>query len=773
MSAPNSLVSPDKFQGLCQPERFRYTIKVNNNSNPQLITILSRLNQIGASINHSESGDLSNLDETLSLIVESASEVVLGSSAVIYTYDSQRRTFDISSRVASEKHDISRLDDAPRTDGMGASAVLQKSRILSYEMSDSEINPARVDQGAKAVACYPLMVANEILGALYVYLHEPRTFNDLELLMLDNFVNLTAMTLSTAQRITQAQQEQSRKERELRRIRRAGRLISSHTSFNDTLDMILRMALEVTEARYGIFRLVNKNGTHLDTRAFVGDGQRRPATESLPIDECSITGTVAVRREPLIVEDVSEEPWNRIYYPFDRKLVMRSELAVPLIGASGRLEGVLNLESPRVNAFSKQDRYIMQILATQAVAAIQEVRLLNMLQEITTLLLTQPLQAVHQNLVDKACDLLNVPCALLWLRDEDHFVVQATSIPDLLGWRINFSSSHTGKALIANQPTIAIGAPDDLPENLISAQEYGLALIAPLFAPDESQETQNPIGVFSVYYPYDESQDIEQADWDKNVLDILAQYASLAIQNAEHQAAVRQAQERHTMTEAFAAIGDIASNLLHQLNNKIGTIPVRIEGIQDKSSETLRGDSYLNSNLNEIQRSATDAIQVVRENLFLLRPINFSEVAPKDTVRSALETYPLPSKVRIFHQNLGNLPKVLACPQRLPLVFVNLFDNAVRVMQGQGEIFISGIGLEDKVEIRVKDSGPGIPPDLHDQIFEFNYSTQSQEHSGNLGFGLWWVKTLMARFGGSIQVESDGHSGTTFILVLPIAGAAA
>jgi signal transduction histidine kinase/putative methionine-R-sulfoxide reductase with GAF domain len=615
------------------------------------------------------------------------------------------------------------------------------------------------------------MVADEILGALYVYLHEPRSFSELELLMLDNFVNLTAMTLSTAQRIRMAQQEQSRKERELRRIRRAGRLISSHTSFSDTLDTILQMALEVTNAHYGIFRLVNKNGTHLDTHAFVGKRQGRPATESLPINEDSITGTVAVHREPLVVPDVTEEPWNRIYYPFDRELVMRSELAVPLIGASRRLEGVLNLESPQVNAFSKQDRYIMQILATQAVAALQEVRLLNMMQEITNLLLTQPLQIVHQNLVEKACDLLNVPCSILWLCEDDQLVVQATSRPEIQGWRIGLRSSFTGKIMLSGQTSIDQDAHDDLPENIVSTQECGHALIAPLFAPGEGSNTQTPIGALSIYYASDELQDFEQTDWDKNVLNILAHYATLAIQSAERQEAIRQAQERHTVTEAFAAVGDIASNLLHQLNNKIGTIPVRVEGIQDKCADTLESDHYLNSNLAEIQRSSTDAIQVVRENLFLLRPIKFSSVAPKNAVVAAMEPASVPADVRIFIQNLGELPAVHACPQRLPLVFVNLFDNAVRVMQGQGEIFISGTQNEDKVEIRVRDTGPGIHPDLHERIFEFNYSTQSPEKSGNLGFGLWWVKTLMARFGGSISVESDGHSGTTFILVLPVAEA--
>ena len=124
---------------------------MNTLTQPHLYTILSRLNQIGAAINHCESGDLSNLGDTLHLIVESASEVVPGSSAVIYTYDEKRKAFNIESRVASERHDNSRPDDAPRSDGMGARAIATKMRILSYEMPDSEINPAKADQGAKAV----------------------------------------------------------------------------------------------------------------------------------------------------------------------------------------------------------------------------------------------------------------------------------------------------------------------------------------------------------------------------------------------------------------------------------------------------------------------------------------------------------------------------------------------------------------------------------------------------------------------------------------------
>jgi signal transduction histidine kinase len=72
------------------------------------------------------------------------------------------------------------------------------------------------------------------------------------------------------------------------------------------------------------------------------------------------------------------------------------------------------------------------------------------------------------------------------------------------------------------------------------------------------------------------------------------------------------------------------------------------------------------------------------------------------------------------------------------------------------------------VEVSVSDSGPGIAPQFHNQIFELNFS-RSASHPGKLGFGLWWVKTLMTRLGGSVTVESDGNHGTTFRLRLPTA----
>ncbi|MDV7393286.1 GAF domain-containing protein, partial [Arthrospira platensis SPKY1] len=123
------------------------------------------------------------------------------------------------------------------------------------------------------------------------------------------------------------------------RLRRAGLLISSRLRLDETLKAILQMALEVTGAEYGIFRLLDPSGEFLNMRAIAGEHLNRPLVEALPVNANSVMSWVARNRQPICIADLGDEPWSQIYYPLDAGLKMRAELAVPLIGASGRLEG--------------------------------------------------------------------------------------------------------------------------------------------------------------------------------------------------------------------------------------------------------------------------------------------------------------------------------------------------------------------------------------------------------------------------------------------------
>ncbi len=734
------------------------------------LNALARLNQIGAAINQLGTGNTPGAAlDTLRLIVQSAVEVVPGSSAVIFTYNERKGAFDPQSRVSAEGFTTPAVSDTPRPNGFGARAVRERRRVLSYEEPAVPIHPEKVAVGARVMIGYPLIVSEEVLGVLYVYLHENRALTALELLLLDNFVHHAAMALYIVRQMTVAQERDTRKSKELRRLRRAGMLISSRSNLQDTLESILRMALQVMDAHYGIFRLVDKTGQTLVTRAFVGDGLDHPLIETLPIRRTSIMGTVALDREPLVISDLREAPYCHIYYPLDSAIEMRSELAVPLIGASGRLEGVLNLESPQVNAFSTQDRYILQILATQAVIAIQEARLLDALQDLSTLLLTQTRQEVLDQIVKWACDLLNVQVALIWLIQDTHLVLQAASDDHLHGERIEMQSL-TGQVIATGQSVTSYDVTQDPRFGLKSfARRYGWgsALIVPIIASDSA----TPLGALSIYTTQPDLRHFDEAEWEKKVLALLGHYAALAIQNAARLDELRAVQEKRAIAETFAAVGDIASNLLHRLNNKVGTIPVRVEGIQDKCAPLLSENAYLATNLIEIERSAAEAMEIVRENLFHLRPITLAPVSILAGVREAIRAAnPGPDTV-IELRGLDPLPWVQADQKRLTLLFVNLLENAISAMNGQGRIVVSGTatnggGDEKWVTVSVSDTGPGIAPALHERIFEFTYSTR--EHPGKLGFGLWWVKTLITRFGGTVSVESDGQAGTTFVLKFPL-----
>ena len=709
-------------------------------SDPRLLESLRILNQISNAINQIGLDNEGQDDLSLQLIVNSAIRVVPGSSAVIYTYDQTTSTFEKESRVSAEadgRRTVSTLekpDDAPRPNGIGMRTIQRRQRSFSYDEPDVDVHPYHAALGVKAVACFPLIVAEQVVGILYIYLHEERQFTQLEQLMLNNFVNQAAMAIYHARRLAGVRHDLVRKEEELNRLRRAGLVISSRLRLEETLDSILQLALEITNAQYGIFRLLDKSGDYLVTSAVHGIHMERPLVEQLPLNGNSIMALVARERQPLLISDLTQEPWSKIYYPLDSKLEMRSELAVPLINASGRLEGVLNLESPEQGGFSDDDNHMLQSLATYAITAIQEVRLLDALQEAAQLLISQPTQKVLDRLCVMANNLLNTSSSAIWLKN-DSDTLQLTSSDG------NVQDTEQVFAQM-NEPHV---------------------LLLPLPGSDEGKA----LGMFGAFSSAEAGEGRSaKSEWDKKVLACLANYAALAVQNESHQQALRASQEKHWTAETFAAVGDISANLLHNMNNKVGTIPVRIQSIQDKYQQTLETDSYLANNLAEIERSATDAMQIVQENLLHLRPIRMEKVHIATRVAEALRIVNIPDSIHIETHQLDDLPAVIAGGQSLTFVFRNLIENAISAMNGNGAIIIQGTTLPDWIEVAVSDSGPGIAPELHNQIFELNFS-RAAAHPGKLGFGLWWVKTLMTRLGGSVNVESDGNHGTTFRLRLP------
>jgi len=732
----------------------------------RLLNALANLNRIGSTINRIGSGKAVDERTALRMIVEGATQVVPGASAVIYAYDSRMRVFVPESRVSAGELAKGVPGEQPRPDGMGWRAIQQRQRVLSYEEPHFDIDPVKARAGARVVACFPLVVAEEPLGVLYVYLAEERPFSGMELLMLENFVNQAGMAIFQIQRMAEVSRYLMRKEEELERLRRAGLIISSRLGLKETLEAILEMALEVTSAQYGIFRLLEGGGSRLVTKAVAGAGLGHPYTQTLAMDSPSISMWVVQNRQPVLISDLTEEPWCSIYFPLDANVRMQSELAVPLISASGRVLGVLNLESPYKNAFTDDDRILLQSFATQAVIAIQEVRLLDAVQEIPQLLLTRTRNEVLERLATLACDLLNAASSGIWLVGENGAGLVAGARDRSGKTFLSMKECSELRAFFTDEVNLVPRwrLPESLARGLFEDGSWNFIWLAPLSSLQDSKSW----GWFAVFVLLEDAS--QGGEWEKKVMGMLAHFSGMAILYASHLEELRKTQEQRAVAEMFAAVGDLATNLLHQLNNKVGTIPVRVQGIQDKCADLLAEDRYLANNLVEIERSAMEAMMAVREHLIHLHPMQISLVNLKTCVEMALESANLGSEIQVEEAGLAELPQIPAAQQSLKLVFTNLLENAARAMGGKGKIMINGQLRDDSVRVLVTDSGPGIPPEMHDRIFDLSYSSGQEAHAGKLGFGLWWVRALMMRLGGSIRVESDGKTGTTFILQFPKAG---
>jgi signal transduction histidine kinase len=97
-------------------------------------------------------------------------------------------------------------------------------------------------------------------------------------------------------------------------------------------------------------------------------------------------------------------------------------------------------------------------------------------------------------------------------------------------------------------------------------------------------------------------------------------------------------------------------------------------------------------------------------------------------------------------------------------VLVNLLQNAGEALGGRGDFFVTATCHRDySVEISVRDTGPGIPPDKIERIFEAYYTTKEK----GTGLGLAIVKHNAELYGGTVRVESELGKGAKFTVFFP------
>jgi NtrC-family two-component system sensor histidine kinase KinB len=169
----------------------------------------------------------------------------------------------------------------------------------------------------------------------------------------------------------------------------------------------------------------------------------------------------------------------------------------------------------------------------------------------------------------------------------------------------------------------------------------------------------------------------------------------------------------------------------------------------------------LTDNLLNLARGEIPAIAVQQKRLDLAR------LAADVTRRFAIQAR---EKHVALEEHIGAVPEIIGDAVKLSWVISNLLGNALRYTPAGGTITVAARGTEQATRLEVTDSGPGIPADMKDYIFErfVQYGSDGFE-KGSAGLGLSIVKEIVEAHGGRIFVESANSHGARFIVEIPAA----
>lgn len=228
------------------------------------------------------------------------------------------------------------------------------------------------------------------------------------------------------------------------------------------------------------------------------------------------------------------------------------------------------------------------------------------------------------------------------------------------------------------------------------------------------------------------------------------------------------AQEKIIQTERFAAIGQMAAGVGHELRNPLAAIKNAVYFI--KSQLSKKQDDATRESIAQMIAVAENEIKTtINISNDLLELSRASKINPLATelnavIRSAADIISIPNKIAYEKKYLETLPVIHADPERLRQVFINLINNAVEAMPNGGTLQVETRTVDKGVEAVIRDTGAGIKEEDLNKIFEPLFTTKVK----GTGLGLAIVNKIVETHGGKISVKSLVGIGTEFTVFLPM-----
>jgi signal transduction histidine kinase/CheY-like chemotaxis protein len=563
----------------------------------------------------------------------------------------------------------------------------------------------------------------------------------------------------------------------------AGHLLAGSLHMSDVLQRfteLVRTRLGVDVVRIWLQEAPGEYRLH----AQAGLAEKPPAERRRFAPGEGIVGWVMEHLTPLQLPDLQVDPRLQ-ERDWAKSEGLVSMIALPLL-LDDLPVGVLVAVTRTRREFQREETALAEALATSAAVAIRNARL----HEETELRLrhTETLVSISQ-VIGSTLELSEV------LRRTTREMVRALRADMGVAWLINPARDrfvplvgyHIPKHVFENAPDMSLGLDDaffqrtgqlrapvyssdspsepwaDIP--LARRLPHKSILVQPMFWKEEL------IGAFTVVWLKEPHRFTPQ---ELRLVEGIALQGAVAVENSrlyegvkQQMAELKQTQAQLVQSTKLAAIGELAANIAHEINNPLTTVL----GFASFIAERLPEGDPTREELNLIQEEAARARDIVRDLLQFSRQRDFM---PESTdLNSVLEQVVAMvrrqgalSSVNVHEEYARDLPPVQIDVSRIKQVFLNIINNAVYVMPDGGDLTITTSRTDDGVAVSIRDTGPGIAAEHRDKIFDPFFTTKP-EVSGT-GLGLSVSLGIVQSHGGNIHVASEIGHGSTFTVTLPL-----
>jgi GAF domain-containing protein len=718
-----------------------------------------------------------DLRETLDSIVDAAAELVPCVLAEISLWDEQERTLSLQALRCEPERAFAIGETYPPGEGYTGWVVRHQRPLLAEDVEAREDLRPDLLPGEYAFESYvgvPLLAGDELIGTLVLIHDRAGAFDQEDLELLEGLAGQAAVAIRNAA----LYEELARRHRELAALNAVAAASNRALDVDTALEMVLADAVErVIEclgADAGGIRLLDAASGQLILSFTQGISEEYVAGAArLGLGE-GIVGDVALTGEPALVNDLQRDP--HLQPGLLRKLReegLRSLAVVPLRSRQ-EVVGTLGVVSGTPGAFGEADVDLLTALGHQIGVAITNAQLFEETQRKARKLaalnavaqvISQPvtLQEIMDQAVAKVTEVMEVDIGSLRLLDQEKRELPIVSHQGLSAAYIEaeahislLDDDPVAQVARSGEPLVVSGLGRDrsLVGLLVTTEVFRAFAIVPVRSRDRIVGT---LGVAT-------RSSREFSDEELELLAAIGHQLGVAVENAR-------LRQEALDAERLAAVGRVAASVAHELRNPLGGIIRSAEFLaRPELSDATRGklSQAIVAMSGRLVTTTQELLDYCKGGRMALELTLCSLPGFLDEVLEVLRV-DFSDRGIAVQTDWSYEGPVWVDPARMAQVVYNIAANARDAMPEGGRLRVTTLRVGQWVELCFSDTGPGVPPDLQERIFE---PFVSYGKGQGAGLGLAIARRIVREHGGEIGLDRQSEGGATFVVRLPLEGGA-